>query len=86
MCMFSKFPLLRLIAVNKAYRRKGFGTEILKIYESKYKGKVDRIFLCVSSFNDKAKALYLLVGFKEVGKIDGLYPCKRASPLHNKRR
>ncbi len=71
--MLSRFPLLRLIAVKREYRGKGFGTEMLRFYESKYKGKTSRIFLCVSSFNDKAKKLYFSLGFEEIGKINGLY-------------
>lgn len=71
--MFSGFPFLRLIAVNNDYRCKGFGTQMLEIYESKYKGRVNKIFLCVSSFNDRAKKLYAAVGFKEVGRVEGLY-------------
>lgn len=71
--MFSKYPFLRLISVKKEYRNKGYGAEMLKHFEYKYKNKVDRIFLCVSSFNDSAKKLYNKLGFVEIGKIDGLY-------------
>ncbi|TYQ12811.1 UNVERIFIED_CONTAM: Acetyltransferases [Acetivibrio alkalicellulosi] len=71
--MFSKFPLLRLIAVKKEHRCNGIGTDMLKFYESEYKNKCDRIFLCVGNFNDRAKKLYISLGFIEVGKIDGLY-------------
>ena len=71
--MFSKYPLLRLIVVKQEYRNKGLGSEMLRFYETKYKNKADRIFLCVSSFNDDAKRLYTSLGFNEVGRIDGLY-------------
>ena len=71
--MFSKFPFLRLIAVKYEYRCKGFGTKLLGFYETKFKNKSDRVFLCVSSFNEKAKKLYKSVGYNEIGKIDGLY-------------
>jgi ribosomal protein S18 acetylase RimI-like enzyme len=71
--MFSKYPFLRLIAVKQEYRNKGYGTELLNFYEAKYKNKVDRVFLSVSSFNDSAKKFYKSLGFFEVGRIDGLY-------------
>lgn len=71
--MFSKFPFLRLIAVKHEYRCNGFGTEMLGLYEAKFRNKSDRVFLCVSSLNDKAKKLYTSLGYNEVGKIDGLY-------------
>lgn len=71
--MFSKFPLLRCIAVNPDYRNRGIGKMLLQYFENLYTDKNNKIFLCVSDFNAKAKRLYIKSGYIEVGKISGLY-------------
>lgn len=69
--MFSKFPLLRCIAVKPEYRNRGIATEMLKYYEKLFKDT--KLFLCVSEFNNRAKQLYLRLDYQEVGNIPDLY-------------
>lgn len=69
--MFSKFPLLRCIAVKPEYRNRGIAKEMLKYYENLFQDT--KLFLCVSELNNRAKKLYLALGYKEVGNIPDLY-------------
>lgn len=71
--MLSKFPLLRTLAVKQEHRSKGIGKELLNYYENSSSINSNKIFLCVSDFNNKAKKLYTAVGYKEVGYIKDLY-------------
>lgn len=71
--MFSKFPLLRCLVVNPEFRNMGIGRSLLSYFEELYFENCNRIFLCVSDFNIKAKKLYLESGYMEVGCIPGLY-------------
>ncbi len=71
--MFSKFPLLRCIAVNPGYRNMGIGKELLSFYENLGFDNSNKLFLCVSEFNDSAESLYKHIGYEIVGAIDGLY-------------
>lgn len=71
--MFSKFPLLRTLAVNPAFRNSGIGRAMLEHYKSSYTGKSRRIFICVSDFNPGAKKLYMESGYSVTGTLPGLY-------------
>lgn len=71
--MFSKFPLLRTLAVNPDFRSKGIGKALLNYYEGVYSNKSRRIFICVSDFNPRAKKLYMGSGYSEVGVLPNLY-------------
>ena len=70
--VFSRFPLLRVIAVKKEYRNRGFGQKLLKHYEEIGFSKNDKIFLLVSDFNKSAYRLYRRIGFKRLVKIPHL--------------
>ena len=71
--MFSNFPLLRCIAVNPNHRNMGIGKSLLDYFEETEFEHSDKVFLCVSDFNDSAKKLYTSVGYEEVGSIKDLY-------------
>ena len=70
---FSKFPLLRLIAVPPVCRGKGNGKKMLEYYEHLGFESSDKVFLLVSDFNPRAKKLYESVGYIKVGSIPDLY-------------
>jgi len=69
---FSRFPLMRVIAVKKEYRNRGFGQKLLKHYEEIGFSRSDKIFLLVSDFNKSAYRLYRRIGFKRLAKIPHL--------------
>ena len=62
-------PYIKSIAVKKEYRNKGIGKLLLEFAEDKYRPNSRFIFLCVSSFNDRALKLYKENGYKKVGEL-----------------
>ncbi|MDN5204969.1 N-acetyltransferase [Fulvivirgaceae bacterium BMA10] len=70
---FAKFPLLRVIAVRKEFRKMGFGEEMLSFYEKIGFKNANKLFLFVSDFNKQAKKLYTKTGYQKVGEIPDLY-------------
>jgi len=70
--VFSRFPLLRVLAVKKEYRNRGFGQKLLKHYEEIGFSTSDKIFLLVSDFNKRAYRLYRRIGYKRLVEIPHL--------------
>lgn len=70
---FHSFPYLHIIAVGSKFRNKGIGKELMEYYETIICAGRGKSFLVVADFNPKAKKLYEKIGYKEVGKVDGLY-------------
>jgi ribosomal protein S18 acetylase RimI-like enzyme len=78
-------PYVASIAVAEEFRSQGHGTRIMDFAEKLFAGESRYIFLCVSSFNSRARALYERRGYTVVGElpdyvIDGaseILMCKR---------
>ncbi len=70
---FGKFPYLSILAVKRKHRGRGVGKKLLGKFEEIGFEKSDIIFLLVSDFNKKAKALYKEIGYKKVGSIQDLF-------------
>jgi ribosomal-protein-alanine N-acetyltransferase len=69
-------PYLASIAVDAAARSHGVGAALLDAAEMRFSG-ARWMFLCVSSFNARARALYERRGYRTVGElpdyvVDGL--------------
>ncbi len=62
-------PYVRSIAVAPEARSRGIGRELLRFAEETFRHEARHIFLCVSSFNPKAKDLYLRCGYEIVGEL-----------------
>jgi len=60
-------PYISSIAVSPARRSHGVGAALLAHVESTYAGRSRHLFLCVSSFNPRARAFYERHGFEAVG-------------------
>ena len=56
------------VAVTEAERGRGAGTALLDATEARYP-KARYVFLCVSSFNTRARALYEKHGYRLVGEL-----------------
>lgn len=69
-CQGSLTPYIRSVALLPEYRNKGIGTHLIKSVEKIYSPVSRNIFICVSSFNEKAKKLYLYLGYKIVGELE----------------
>lgn len=62
-------PYLATIAVAPDYRGRGVGTRLIQQVEDTCRRGARHLFLCVSSFNPRAKALYERLGFRQVGEL-----------------
>ena len=60
---------IRSIVIKPEYRKQGFGTSIIRELESKIFLRFPNVFLCVSSFNPRAKKWYKSMGYKEIGEL-----------------
>jgi ribosomal protein S18 acetylase RimI-like enzyme len=65
---FAGSPYIASVAVAETARGKGIGAQLLAFAESHAAGS-RFIFLCVSSFNLRAQALYHRLGHEQVGEI-----------------
>jgi ribosomal protein S18 acetylase RimI-like enzyme len=65
---FAGSPYIASVAVEESARGKGIGAQLLAFAERHAAGS-RFIFLCVSSFNLRAQALYQRLGYEQVGEI-----------------
>lgn len=71
--MFGAWPYLALLGVKKNYRAMGIGHQMLETFEKISRALGARnIFICVSAFNPRARALYTSFGFKKIALIPGM--------------
>lgn len=61
-------PYVVSIAVDESARGCGVGSRLIAFAEEHYAGR-RHIFLCVSSFNQRAQALYRRLGYERVGEF-----------------
>jgi [ribosomal protein S18]-alanine N-acetyltransferase len=61
---------IQTICINKPFRGKGFGKELIQFCEDRILGYSPNVFICVSAFNTKAIRLYEELGFSRVGEMD----------------
>ncbi len=62
-------PYLATICLREQSRGHGLGTIMLKWVEDYFRPQARHLFLCVSSFNPRARALYAREGFAQVGEF-----------------
>ncbi len=62
-------PYIASIAVRSEYRGKGVGRKLLNFAEDLFRSESKHIFLCVSSFNPRARALYERQGYSAIGEL-----------------
>jgi ribosomal protein S18 acetylase RimI-like enzyme len=60
---------IQTICIDKTNRRGGYGTKILEFCEERILQYSPNIFICVSSFNEKALHLYQKFGFRLIGEL-----------------
>jgi ribosomal protein S18 acetylase RimI-like enzyme len=70
--VFARGGYLRAIAVAPEARKTGIGKALLRFAEQETARFAPNLYLCVSSFNRKARAFYRHLGYKKVGSIPGL--------------
>ena len=62
-------PYIKSIAVDEGFRNRGIGAELIAFAEQLYKEDHGYIFLCVSSFNTRARKLYERLGYAMIGEL-----------------
>lgn len=78
-------PYIVSIAVDETCRSHGVGAILLAHVEAAYRPASAHLFLCVSSFNDRARAFYDRHGFEEVGRFrDFIIPGADEILLHKR--
>ena len=62
-------PYIKSIAVTENFRDKGIGAALIDFAETSFKSGSRYIFLCVSSFNTRARSFYKKLGYAEIGEL-----------------
>ncbi len=62
-------PYIASIAVAEEFRGGGIGSRLLEFSEDLFRATARHIFLCVSSFNPRARALYERCGYEPIGEF-----------------
>ena len=62
-------PYIVSLAVREDLRGTGVGSRMLKFAEDFFRGESRNIFMCVSSFNGRARELYERLGYLVVGEF-----------------
>lgn len=60
---------IQTLLVAEAFRGRGLAVELLNFCEAHIRQISSNMFLCVSSFNQRARAIYQTFGFREVGVL-----------------
>ena len=60
---------IRIVCVAPGQRGGGVGTELIRFAEERIFRDSPNVFLCVSSFNTRARALYERLGYERVGEL-----------------
>src|SRR6266536_4799843 len=60
---------IQTICVGEGDRSRGIGTRLMRFAEERIFREAPHVFLCVSSFNTRAKALYERLGYEMVGEM-----------------
>ena len=63
-------PYVKSIAVEETSRSAGVGSALLAFAENLFRGEARHIFLCVSSFNARARIFYERHGYQAVGELE----------------
>ncbi|MBP1636465.1 MAG: GCN5-related N-acetyltransferase [Acidobacteria bacterium] len=63
-------PYLASFAVEEAWRSRGVGARLLEACERHFAPASPHFFLCVSSFNVRARAFYERHGYRQVGEFE----------------
>ncbi|HEX3071074.1 MAG TPA: GNAT family N-acetyltransferase [Thermoanaerobaculia bacterium] len=61
---------IQIVCVAASARSSGLGTHLVAFAEERIFRKYPNVFLCVSSYNPRARALYERLGYKLVGELD----------------
>ncbi len=61
---------IQLIAVFPEFQNRGFGKQLIQFAEENIFRRTQNVFLCVSSFNDRAQKFYERLGYQRIGDLE----------------
>jgi ribosomal-protein-alanine N-acetyltransferase len=61
---------IKSLAVAPAYRNRGLGHRLIAFAEERIFTEQPNVFICVSTFNPRAKRLYERMGYKVIGLLE----------------
>jgi ribosomal protein S18 acetylase RimI-like enzyme len=80
-------PYLKSIVVESRFRSQGVGQALLRFAEDYFRKEYRHFFMCVSSFNPRARVLYEKLGYSKVGEFrDYILEGKSEILLHKRLR
>ena len=62
-------PYIKSVLIEEKYRSQGIGATLIAFAENFFKQKSRHLFLCVSSFNQKAHLFYERLGYSVIGEL-----------------
>ncbi len=62
-------PYIKSIAVVESHRGRGVGSRLIRFAEDFFRLSASHIFICASSFNPRARALYERLGYSYVAEL-----------------
>ena len=60
---------IRTVAVHPDWRSRGLGRQLIAFAEERIFRESPNVFMCVSSFNPRARSLYERLGYETVGEL-----------------
>jgi ribosomal-protein-alanine N-acetyltransferase len=75
---------IQTICVAPEARSRGIGTRLMRFAEARIFRESPNVFLCVSSFNPRARALYRRLGYVRVGDLKGYLAPGHAETMFRK--
>jgi ribosomal protein S18 acetylase RimI-like enzyme len=60
---------IQTVCVDDRFRGSGWGTRLVQFAEQRIFAETPNVFLCVSSFNPRARALYERLGYDLIGEL-----------------
>jgi ribosomal-protein-alanine N-acetyltransferase len=60
---------IKAVCVAPEFRRRGVGSALIRFAEKRIFHETPNVFLCVSSFNRRAKRFYLRLGYAVIGNM-----------------
>jgi ribosomal protein S18 acetylase RimI-like enzyme len=60
---------IQTVGVKPEWRNRGIGTRLVRFAEERIFRESPNVFICASSFNKRAQALYRRLGYRRVGEL-----------------
>jgi ribosomal-protein-alanine N-acetyltransferase len=70
LCLTGAFVgYIQTVCIAPGLRSQGIGTRLIRFAEERIFRRFPNVFMCVSSFNTRAQALYRRLGYEKVGEL-----------------